>query len=100
MAGTNAPLIYSENYFCDMGSPQQLMEPSPPLVTTNSALHLEQEYLLPVSLAKFSYLLTLYLTIIIARFLYIVNEPDQLSFRTFRRAFARVSVRCWSKFMG
>jgi hypothetical protein len=100
MAGTIAPPNYSKIYFCDMGTPQQLMEPSPPLVTTNSALHVEQEYLLPVSFAKFSYLLTLYLTIIIARFHYIVNETDQLLFSTFRRAFARVSVRCWFKFMG
>ena len=70
----NAPPVYSEYYFCGIGSPQQVMDPSPPLVTTNSALHLEQEYLLPVSFAKFSYLLAPCLTIIIARFHYIVNE--------------------------
>ena len=33
-----------------MGWLQQTMEPVPPLVTMNSELHLEQIYLLPVSL--------------------------------------------------
>lgn len=58
---------WSECYFCVIGCPQHMIEPSPPLVTTNSELHFEQEYLLPVSFAKLSYLLTPCLTMIIAR---------------------------------
>ncbi len=44
--------------FLLMGSPQHAMEPSAPLVTTNSELHLLHEYRLPVSLANFHRLLT------------------------------------------
>ena len=61
--------------FLVIGWPQHLMVPSPPLVTTNSELHFAQEYLLPVSFAKFRYLLTPYLTMIIARAQPTVNEP-------------------------
>ena len=37
--------------FLPIGSPQHSIEPSPPLVTTNSELHLPHEYRLPVSFA-------------------------------------------------
>jgi hypothetical protein len=39
-----------------MGWPQHITVPSPPLVTTNSEPHLEQEYRLPVSFATFDHL--------------------------------------------
>ena len=39
-------------YLMGTGSPQQIMVPSPPLVTTNSAPHLGQAYRLPVSFAN------------------------------------------------
>ena len=67
-----------------MGSPQHTMEPSAPLVTTNSELHFLQEYRLPVSLANFHRLLTSHFGvlsvntnsgIIISSALGAVNEP-------------------------
>ena len=51
------PFHKSSGYaFRCMGSPQHLTVPSPPRVTTNSALHVEHVYRFPVSFANCEYL--------------------------------------------
>ncbi len=96
MLGDSAPTPLFRRYdFLLMGSPQHAIEPSAPLVTTNSELHLLHEYRLPVSLANFHRLLMSSLgtfdvntnpETIIASALGAVNEPPHATDNQLRNA--------------